>query len=37
MAEAILGKGNGIGQYAELLLVYAALFVVIRYANDRVG
>ena len=36
MAEAILGKGNGIGQYAELLLAYASLFVVIRYANDRV-
>jgi hypothetical protein len=36
MAEALLGTGNGVAQYLELLLVYAALFVVIRYANDRV-
>ncbi|MCA1582966.1 MAG: hypothetical protein LC796_16585 [Acidobacteria bacterium] len=37
MSETWLGSGNTIGHYALVLLVYAALFVVMRYANPRVA
>jgi hypothetical protein len=36
MAETFLGAGNGIGAYGLVLLVYALLFVVIRYAGECV-
>jgi len=36
MRDALLGAGNGLVQYALVLLVYAALGVVMRYANERV-
>lgn len=36
MTDTFLGPGNGIGRYALVMLVYAALFVPMRYANARV-
>jgi hypothetical protein len=36
VSEVWLGPGNGFGEYALVLLVYGALFVVMRYAHDRV-
>jgi hypothetical protein len=36
MSAVLLGAGNGPLRYALVLLVYAALFVVMRYANDHV-
>jgi len=35
MAE-ILGAGNTVADYVLVLVVYAALFIVMRYANERV-
>ena len=34
--EAILGAGNGAGEYLLVVLVYAALFLVMRYAHPVV-
>jgi len=34
--EKILGTGNSFTDYLFVLLVYAALFIVMRYANKRV-
>jgi hypothetical protein len=34
--DAILGAGNGLGQYAIILVVYAVLFVIMRYAHPSV-
>jgi hypothetical protein len=36
MSDSWLGAGNTIWLYGLVLLVYAALFVVMRYANDHV-
>ena len=32
----ILGAGNTVGDYALVLVVYAALFIIMRYAKERV-
>ena len=34
--QAILGAGNGVTDYLLVLLVYACLFVVMRYAGPRI-
>jgi hypothetical protein len=36
MSDSWLGAGNTIWRYGLVLLVYASLFVVMRYANDHV-
>lgn len=36
MSDQWLGPGNGAVQYALVLLVYAALFVIMRYAHESV-
>jgi len=36
MTDPWLGAGNDLGRYALVLLVYAALFVIMRYAHARV-
>jgi hypothetical protein len=36
IVEEIFGAGNGLLSYTLVLVVYAALFVVMRYANERV-
>jgi hypothetical protein len=36
MMDEFLGVGNGIGQYLLVLVVYAGLFVVMRYARPTV-
>ena len=36
MGERWLGPGNSLGDYGLVLLVYGALFVIIRYAHERV-
>ncbi len=36
MADRWLGTGNDLGDYALVLFVYAALFVILRYAQDHV-
>jgi hypothetical protein len=34
--EKILGAGNSLADYALVLITYAALFIVMRYANRRI-
>jgi hypothetical protein len=36
LRDAILGPGNGAGDYVLLLVTYGALFLVMRYANPRI-
>jgi hypothetical protein len=36
MSDCVLGRGNGATGYALILLYFAALFAVMRYANGRV-